>query len=105
VQYIVTSRVVSRALDPDEPVNITWYQGTSLPAAMGAMAQAAARHEDNDPNVPASVRTKTLDVHLAIREDDLGLCIAGGADHVRPHEQVAGCDEWLPLAAFDRRED
>ena len=46
--YEVTQTIQSRDIDNNEPVNVSYYTGSSLAKAMSAMGSAAAGCQDED---------------------------------------------------------
>lgn len=65
MQYTVTATIQSHNIDGNAPVDVQWYSGSSLAAAVVAMGQAAVHSDDTEGfDLPDSVRYRTLSVRL-----------------------------------------
>ena len=65
--YTVTTTIQSRDTS-NAPVEMKWYWGDSLAAAIAAMAQAAVGHDEEGTDMPDILRYRILDVRLTITE-------------------------------------
>lgn len=65
MQYKVTAVIQSVDIDNNKPVDVQWYKGPSLAAALAAQTQAAA----HDETVAGEPRYRTLSVTMLMEQD------------------------------------